>query len=313
MSGVARYRFALLGLLGSCAVSLLGCGIVLPTLEPIGGSQPDPKNPHSISINEVVKRVKCEIWDSIKDRPEKSYPWFNKWVVQADLTLTVNNSSSINPGATLINPLTTESIPLRITNMARSASLGLGGGLTNTAYRTEIVSFSISIPELRKEFETPKTIIAYNDCNPYGFSDLTGNLGLAEWVNSSLGPVDNGLLTEGQHPAPKAPSGTQGLAPSIGGAARLLAKGQTPLPTPPTEFPITLQDSIMTIYNEYYVLLEVLKLLGAAQTDLNHHTTNADYPTLRDELDHYIKLLNDLQGTAIERAPAVASNLFLQN
>jgi hypothetical protein len=107
----------------------MGCGAALPNLTPVAGSQRDPNNPDSVSINEIVKRVKCEVWVSIEDRPEKIYPWFNKWTVQADLTLTVNDSSSINPGATFIEPLAVATT---------SRSLGVGGGLTNTAFRTEI-------------------------------------------------------------------------------------------------------------------------------------------------------------------------------
>jgi hypothetical protein len=297
------WRLALASGVFLCVFVVGGCGLVLPDLNPIAGSQPDPKNPYSISINEVVKRVKCEIWDAIKDRPEKEYPWFNKWVVQADLTLTVNDSSSLNPGATFIQPLTTASIPLRVTNMARSASLGVGGGDTNTAFRTEIVSFSMSIPELRKEFEkpTPEMIVEYNDCHPYGAIDLTGNLGLAEWVNSAFGPVDNGLLKEGPHSPPKAPPGTQGGAPPPpkgANVSRLLTRqAATSQPPVPDDFPPNLKRSINIIYDEYNVLMDALKFIGTADNDVSGMTSSNQYfAELLLDLQAQIKKLKDDAG-----------------
>lgn len=293
-----------------CGVSLVGCGFVVPHLNPIAGSQPDPKNPHAISINEVVKRVKCEIWYSIEDRPEKRYPWFNKWVVQADLTLTVNDSSSINPGAMFIEPLRAKTIANRVTSASQTVSLGLGAGDMNTAFRTEIVSFSISVAELRKQFEhpTPQMIAEYNDCYPYGIGDVTGNLGLKEWVDSAFGPIDNGLLKEGQHSAPKAPTGTQGGAPPPPTGAfvsRLLttqaAKSQA-LPTPPAQFPPNLIRSINIIYSEYNILMDALKFIGTAQDDLSGHTGSDNYfAALLSDLGAQVALLEN-NKTAVSGA-----------
>lgn len=205
----------------SLGIILEGC-VQVPNLQRIGdssdpkGNPNDPKaNRKSISINEVVKRVKCEIYDSIKNRPEKQYPWFNKWAVQADLTLTVNESSGISPGATLTQPLNAVTIPRKVTNFGQSFNLGIGGGVTTTAFRTEIVSFTITMADIRKELAKSTTVSNYNGCLPYGVADLTGNLGLKDWVDSAFGPVDEHLLTEGNHKAPKAPTGTQGTAPKL--------------------------------------------------------------------------------------------------
>lgn len=190
----------------------------VPELEGIAGSRPnDNANPKSISINDVVRRVKCEIRDSVADRVGKrDYPWFDKWTIQADLTLLVNQQSGISPGITLSHAFPLGNIPGRITNAPRSVSLGLGGGISTTAVRTEIVSFSMSIKEIRDEFKTMSAAEIYDECHPISSIDLTSDLGLKEWVDSALGPVDDGLLKEGYHKPPKPPGSGAGVG---GGAA----------------------------------------------------------------------------------------------
>lgn len=272
------------------AFPLANCGVALPNLTPVAGSQPDPKSPRSISINEVVKRVKCEIWISIKDRPEKAYPWFNKWTAQADLTLTVNDSSSINPGATFIEPLA-------VANTSRS--LGIGGGLTNTAFRTEIVSFSMSVADIRAEFEkpTPALLAKYDGCNPYSATDLSGNLGLVEWVNSAFGPIDNQLLTEGKHGAPKAPNGTLGgPPPAPKGAAALVTMSHSVVkqaapetPDVPSDFPDNLTESVERIFAEYKTLIDAMKFTGTAmQYVAKNEGDDGYFDTLKKEIGSHI-------------------------
>jgi hypothetical protein len=192
----------------------------VPELQGIAGSQPDEKNPNgkSISINDVVRRVKCEIRDSIADRVGPRYVWFNNWTAQADLTLVVNEQSGISPGATFTQPLTLGSVLGRVTNMSRSVSLGLGGGVNTTAMRSEIVSFSISMKEIRDQFRTMNEFQLYRECHPHSYIDLNSNLGLKEWVDSALGPVENNILTEGYHKPPKRPGGGGGTAAGGGGA-----------------------------------------------------------------------------------------------
>jgi hypothetical protein len=212
------------------SATVLGCARV-PDLQPIANSSgPDPHHPGSISINEVVKRVKCEIRDSIAERLGPNYKWLSKWTISADLTLAVNDVSQISPGAVLTNPLPLGNIPGRVTNFSQSFSLGIGGEVSTTAVRTEIVSFSMSVKEIEKEFFrangklNPAAANLYHHCQPYGDIpiDLTGSLGLKEWVDSALGPVtervgpasEDTLLRVGSHKAPKGPSATGGAGGS---------------------------------------------------------------------------------------------------
>jgi hypothetical protein len=213
--------------------ALSGC-VRPPDLHPIANaSETDQKkSPGSISINEVVKRVKCEIRDAIADRFGKQYAWFQKWTITADLSLSVNDNSQISPGVVLTHQFLLGAIPGRITNFSQSSSLGLGGQASTTASRTEIVSFSTSVKEIKSEFfdkkekESLAATDGYNGCLPYGTipMDLTGKLGLKEWVDSALGPVtdfvgpehDRPLLQSGIHKPAKAPSGGTDAAKAAG-------------------------------------------------------------------------------------------------
>ncbi len=208
----------------AAGIALLGasilCGCVsTPALQGIVGSAPDPlnKNPKSISINDVVTRVKCELRDSIASRTGAKYNWMNKWTAQADLTLAVNDQSSLAPGAVITEPLRTVTIPMRVTNAPQSVSFGAGASISTTASRTEIVSFSISLKEIRDQFKNKTPAELYEQCHPHSSIDLTSDLGLKEWFDSALGPVDNGLLTKGNHKPPKPPGGGGGTAAGAGG------------------------------------------------------------------------------------------------
>jgi hypothetical protein len=140
-------------------------------------------------------------------------------------------------------------------------------------------------------------IAEYNGCYPYGIGDLTGNLGLVEWVNSAFGPVDNGLLREGRHPAPKGPAGTAGGAPTPPRGEAVTAKllenlmkqatTSGELPPPPDDFPPNLKKSITKIYAEYNILMDTMKFLGTAQEDVDNKAASDDY------FDNLIKDLND--------------------
>ena len=296
----------------ACGPALAGC-MSVPDLGGIAGSRPDDKNsnPKSISINDVVTRVKCEIRDSIADRV--GYPWLEKWTAQADLTLLVNQQSGISPGVTFAQPLPFGNIPGRVTNLAQSASLGLGGGVSTTAVRTEIVSFSISIKEIRNQFKWMNAYQLYDQCHPHSAIDLTSNLGLKEWVDSALGPVDNGLLKEGYHKPPKPPGGGGAGAAGGGGAKpQALVLGLEYRDTLADLIKLLTKDDplrgkIEVIQFEFGILREFGNLLRDIQsaTDLTKFDTSAFGKTLTN-IDSELKLGPDvfkgLKLTSIEHA-----------
>jgi hypothetical protein len=257
-------KIAKLGAAFAC-LALSGC-VAVPALQSLAGSEPDPNNtnPKSISINDVVVRVKCELRDSIESRTGPDYDWISKWTAQADLQLAVNDQSSLAPGAVFTQPLKT------IGNVSQSASLGIGASASTTAARTEIVSFSVSLKEIRDQFRNDTAVQLYEQCHPHSAVGLTGDLGLKEWVDSALGPVQNHLLTPGHHSAPKASGGGGSSGAAGASTAKPQALSYVQYETLKELSEVlkdddTLKPAITRIYDEYQLLIILSDLLQKAQ------------------------------------------------
>ena len=110
----------------------------MPSLDPIDGTEAGPDG--SISINEVVARVKCELYDATRDI-RRDYWWFRYWGAKVDLDLIVNEQAGLTPSVAFVEPYAPFASKV-LGNMSQSFSLGLTGGLTSNAIRTETVSFS---------------------------------------------------------------------------------------------------------------------------------------------------------------------------
>jgi hypothetical protein len=183
-----------------CAPSLFACSQV-PDLEP---------TVESIPIYKIVERVKCEILDAVKDplnvaayaaahHRRSRYSFLKSWTAKIDLTLIVNDQAGVSPNFSVIPTVPTA---------AQSFALGLVGGVTGQAIRTETLSFTL---ELRDELDNPKkegNLRYYQDCIlPHG-SDLNGSLDLKIWLDSALSPLAPPsspwypYLTEGHHKPP---------------------------------------------------------------------------------------------------------------
>jgi hypothetical protein len=184
----------------------------------------------SIPIYKIVERVKCELLDAMKGPLHEAadaarhhrrsrYAFLQNWTAGVDLTLIVNDQGGISPGATFTQPLKTESIPLRVTNFARSFNFAVGGGVTTQSFRTEAVSFDLSLKEVSDELDNPRkpgNLQFYHNCVLDSGMDLNSNLGLREWIDSALSPLapptspDYPYLTEGHHPPPAAKAAVGG-------------------------------------------------------------------------------------------------------
>ena len=212
MRALWRYGTTCCGIIFVGTVMLLGCTTV-PDLEPTVSSIP---------IYKIVERVKCEVLDAVKGpldaaafaaahHNKSRYAFLEKWTATVDLTLIVNQQSGISPGVSFVEPLTSTTIPLRLTNFARSFTFGVGGGVNGQALRTETLSFTLAFKELRKELDNPNepgNLRYYHDCVlPHG-TDLNSNLDLKTWIDSALDPLapptapNYPYLTEGHHKPP---------------------------------------------------------------------------------------------------------------
>jgi hypothetical protein len=170
----------------------LSCTSVFSALLMAGCATVPPLPVDGIAMGDIVQRVKCEIAFAVPD-PKPPYPtgryqWMRNWTAKVDLTLIANSRSAVTPSASFIDPLSKGTF-----------TFGIGASLDTTAERTETLSFTLSLAEMR-EFRKRA------ECNLPNARHLYGNLGLREWLESALAPVDSGKLKVGRHPRPGAKS-----------------------------------------------------------------------------------------------------------
>lgn len=151
-------------------------------------------------VDEIVRRVKCDLYEAVADRLNApyGYEWLHSWTAQANLNLIVNNQSILSPGAVITEPLRAVTVPQKVTNFGQSFNFGLGASANNTATRNETITFTVSLDELMEQF--PK---GPQNCDFPNYIDLRSELGLKDWIESSLRPVDDGYLKIGYHKTPK--------------------------------------------------------------------------------------------------------------
>ena len=216
-------------LLPVCASVAAGC-MSAPDLSDATGAE------HSeIMIKDVVQRVKCEVSQAFDDKVEqREFLWLASWTAHADLTLAIDDTSGVAPNGSYTNYLghsATSASKTPLASVTDAFSLGASASLNGSATRSETVSFTIALDELKrwrrqldkKEANLPPE---KKTCYFNGATGVNGNLGLKEWVDSAFYPVQNGDLYAGIHPyggGGKQAGGTQGPG---GGGARAQAKAE---------------------------------------------------------------------------------------
>jgi hypothetical protein len=185
----------------------------------------------AIDVNAVVTRVKCDLRNIVLEKARKKiggaqpFLFLRSWAAKIRLSLVVDDSASINPGASVTTPLHT------VNNVAQSFTLGVGAGLTTQAVRQEDVEFLVSFSDIDKEFQQTSTGPFYYSCPEDRGLLLESDLGLDKLINNALSPVENGVLVPGRnvgrpagihgelypHKASRAPCGASLSAPSLTG------------------------------------------------------------------------------------------------
>jgi hypothetical protein len=223
-------------------VALSSAAAGCSTVPPLSAATNNFPFTSSIPIHDIVQRVKCELSDALDEKTQQpQFRWMASWTAKADLTLEVNDSAGISPSATFIQPLhnafffgvgpssintATGAATNVVAATPQNFNLGFGANLSGSADRTELLSFTVSVDELRKfrrrlrEQETRGGLPPNSLCYPVGVNDLQGGLDLKSWIDSALEPVGRGDLAPGNHPAP----GTVAKAPS----AKPTSAGITP-------------------------------------------------------------------------------------
>jgi hypothetical protein len=183
-------------LLPVCVGVLPGC-MSTPDLSEATGTE------HSdIMIKDVVLRVKCELSNAFDKKVEqRDFRWLAGWTAHADLTLQVNDTAGVSPTGTYTQGLRT------VGKVTELFTLGLSANLSGTATRSETVSFTVALDELkawRKRLDKTEANLPPENRSCYvgSATGVTGDLGLKDWVDSAFYPVEAGQLQAGIHPQP---------------------------------------------------------------------------------------------------------------
>ena len=183
---------------------LMACTAV-PTYEEVTGKGPEESQ---VLVRDIVGRVKCELANAFNDKlHDREFLWLQDWTVKSELTLSVSTQAGLLPSGgytsyqrSAVNraagpsnyPGTT------LPTVPQFFNFGASAEFNEQALLTEVVDFTVSLKELQAlNPDSPS-------CNPGRQTELLGNLGLRDWVNSVLVPVKEGYLTAGVHPAPGA-------------------------------------------------------------------------------------------------------------
>ncbi len=99
-------RFVAINIVFSFVTLCGGCGIVTPEIQESWANE----NDHQIGVNSIVGQMSCEIGQAIREtyyspRNKGELNFLKTWGAQFTLILTADEKSGINPGVSLITPL----------------------------------------------------------------------------------------------------------------------------------------------------------------------------------------------------------------
>lgn len=105
-----------------------------------------------VAVSEVVRRIKCELAIALPDvseeyNPGKEFHWLKYWTAKVDLDLQTTNTGAVAPNLNYFDPRTIATLP-GVGPIARSFTLNIGGSLKTDAYRSDKLSFTVSVDEL---------------------------------------------------------------------------------------------------------------------------------------------------------------------
>jgi hypothetical protein len=220
------------------AAALVSACASVPSLDGATGTAES-----NILVRDIVRRVKCEISDAFDAKVEdRRFYWLQNWTAKVDLTLMVNEQAGLSPSVAYTkffpNAFNFDAGSSSLTSkvispVAQFFTLSAGANLSEQAQRAETITFSLSLKELKVWRKRLRSAAARSGapleeliCDPNGL-ELRGRLGLQEWIESALYPVEGLELQAGEHPSPAGPSRPPG--PSARGGApteRLLPEDQ---------------------------------------------------------------------------------------
>jgi hypothetical protein len=191
------------------AILIAGCGFVVPEIQEFWASPGDT----SIKVNAIASQVQCELRESVRslladdlalaarNGTNPQLGWLTSWSAQVTLTLTILESSSLNPGVALNAPLNNALVtygPTTIT-VPQSYSTGFGGNFSSAATRTDAITAIYNLGDFAGK--PPKNISCIPEQVPNGTLFIQSDLKLKQWLYEALLPQYTGIIQYPQYAA----------------------------------------------------------------------------------------------------------------
>jgi hypothetical protein len=181
-------------LVGLTTCILTGCGTFVPEIQEFWG---DP-NDVAFKVNAISSQVECELSEAVgyleafdAAHPPPKLGWLQGWVAQVTLTLTILESTALNPGVTLNTPLNNGTITYgkNVITAPQSSSFGLGGTLSSAGTRTDAITAVYRISDLAKA--QGRSCIPPT---PNGTLFIESDLKLKQWLIQAIFPEFMGTV-----------------------------------------------------------------------------------------------------------------------
>jgi hypothetical protein len=200
---VSEHRIRTMSLVLLISSSLSGCGTLVPQVGEIWDDN-SGKSAHDLEMK-IKTKIYCELqsavsyindpkerepfqeWYRGKERDIKPLP--DSWGVQMTISLTVEESTNLNPGISFNTPMIpgTTFFPNKITVPGpQSYNFGLGGTLSSDATRTDKFTFYYLVKDL--EGVAPSCSPDVRDPQDLHGSSLLleSDLGIKKWLNNAM-------------------------------------------------------------------------------------------------------------------------------
>jgi hypothetical protein len=176
------------------------------------------------------------------------------WTAKSDLTLTTNETGGVTPNIAYMKPLAnafafglgpssintaTGAVTNTVSATAQNFTLGIGATYNGQVTRTETLSFTVSLTELRDWKENSRNA---EFCTPRGVTDLEGGLDLKSWLDEALKPAITGELKTGIHPDPGGAAKSAATVSASPPPPKTLAALSENKEVPPPKHPLSLEE-----------------------------------------------------------------------
>lgn len=175
------------------SIGLAGCGLQVPDMGAFGETPLE----EAFTEMDLVNHIKCEIHLGVRDALnvwKKGGPaggngvdWLKAWDAKVNLSLTVDDTTSVNPGVSLTRPMNnviSHFVDGGDVTSPQSFAMGLGLQASAQSTRIEILAFTFHVADLLKydPLRDDET-----SCNGHGRVSVLGTLKINEFIVSKSG------------------------------------------------------------------------------------------------------------------------------